>query len=59
MFLAFVIFKVLVKNIKMVPISYALEVPSNVENDTTLGNGTVYVKYDDYNFYPEYIVYYT
>lgn len=59
MILAFVIFKVLLKIVEKVNVNYHLEVPESIECDTTSGNdGSVYVKYDDYNFYPEYIVYY-
>lgn len=60
MILAFIICKVLTKEIETVGINYNLEVPNNLESDTTLGNrGQVYVKYDDYNFYPKYIVHYS
>lgn len=59
MILALIIFKVLVKKIEHISVSYNLSVPSNVENDTTLDyNNKVYVKYDDCRFYPEFIVYY-
>lgn len=58
MFLAFIICKVLTKKIERIGISYGLNVPNN-ENDTTLGNGQVFVKYDDYNFYPQFIVFYS
>lgn len=56
--LAFVIFKVLTMNIeKLNGYNYNLKVPENEECDTTLGNnGMVYVKYDDYQFYPKFIV---
>lgn len=41
-------------------VNYDLEIPVNTSYDTTLGNGRqVYVKYDDYNFYPEFIVNYS
>lgn len=47
------------KNIEQVGIRYGMKVPRNIYNDTTLSlNQYVYVKYDDYNFYPEYTVYY-
>lgn len=40
--------------------AYDLSVPSNEKYDTTSGNvEQVHVKYDDYSFYPKYIVYYT
>lgn len=56
---AFVVFRVLVKNIEYISgICYNLRVPTETTYDTTVGNvGRVYVKYDDYQFYPEYIVY--
>lgn len=59
--LAFVIFDVLTKNIEeMTGINYDLAVPENEENDTTLGNdGMVFVKYDDFQMYPKFIVNYT
>jgi len=58
MILALIIFKVLVKNIQKINVNYNLKVPTDVKYDTTSGNnGNVIVKYDDYNFYPEYIVY--
>lgn len=61
MILAFVVFKVLVKNIeKMYDANYSLEVPSKLKYDTSCANGkNVYVKYDDFTCYPEYIVYYS
>lgn len=56
--LAFVICKVLTKNIEYVSVSYHLEVPRE-KNDTTVDiSGRVYVKYDDFNIYPEFIVNY-
>lgn len=59
MILAFIIFKVLVKKIELTCINYQLSVPYDIENDTTLNySNEVYVKYDDYKFYPEFIVYY-
>lgn len=59
MILALMIFKVLVKQIEHTHVNYSLSVPNNIENDTTLDFGNnVYVKYDDYKFYPEFIVYY-
>jgi len=61
MVLAFVICKVLTKRVQRVMgVNYDLEIPVNTSYDTTLGNGRqVYVKYDDYNFYPEFIVNYS
>lgn len=59
MILALIIFKVLVKSIEGTDVNYNLSVPKNIENDTTLdSNNKVHVKYDDYKFYPEFIVYY-
>lgn len=50
--------KVLTKNIEYVSVSYHLEVPRE-KNDTTVDiSGRVYVKYDDFNIYPEFIVNY-
>lgn len=57
--LAFLICKVLTKNIEEVSISYNLNVPTNKYDTTSGNNGRVYVKFDDYSFYPEYIVYYS
>lgn len=56
---AFVVFRVLIKNIEYISgIHYNLRVPSENTYDTTVGNvGRVYVKYDDFQFYPEFIVY--
>lgn len=55
---AFVIFDVIVKKIQRIGVSYDLDIPYK-ENDTTVGaKGRVYVKYDDYHFYPKFIVYY-
>lgn len=51
--------KVLVKCVEETHVNYDLEVPRNVKNDTTLANNVFYVKYDDYSFYPEFIVRYT
>lgn len=43
----------------MVDVNYSLNVPTDLKNDTSLSkNGKVYVKYDDFSFYPEFIVYY-
>lgn len=61
MILAFIICKVLIKNIEHISVSYGLNIPKNQESDTILGQRTrqVYVKFDDYNFYLELIVYYS
>jgi len=58
--LAFLIVKVLVKKFETTDINYHLEIPMTDDCDTTVGNGgSVYVKYDDNTFYPEYIVHYS
>jgi len=47
------------KRVQKVGIRYGLQIPKTTNYDTTSGNNkNVYVKYDDYNFYPEFIVYY-
>lgn len=57
---AFVILKVLMKNVEKLGICYDLQVPKKLECDTTSGNdNSVYVKYDDNTFYPTFIVYYS
>lgn len=58
--LAMVMCKVLTRAVQdMFSTNYNLEVP-DVYYDTTLGNnGSVTVKYDDYTFYPKYIIYYS
>jgi len=56
--LAFLICKVLTKKIENVDVNYDLQIPSS-GYDTTLSNSEmVFVKYDDYTYYPEFIVYY-
>lgn len=56
--LAIVICRVLMKKVQCLPTwNYELIIPEE-GYDTTVGNNTVYVKYDDYTFYPQYIVYY-
>lgn len=60
MMLAFLIVKVLVKTFERTAINYDLNIPTTNDCDTTVGNGgSVYVKYDDNTFYPEYIVHYS
>lgn len=56
-----IVFKVLVKQVeKMFDANFESEVPRKLKNDTTMANGTnVYVKYDDFACYPEFIVYYS
>lgn len=61
MILAIIIFKVLIKRMDYIhnPI-YSLEVPLNLNNVTTSANAKcVFVKYDDYTAYPQFIVYYS
>lgn len=59
-FIAFLICKVLIKRVESVGKSYYLQVPKINHNDTTLDKfGKVYVKYDDYHFYPELIISYS
>ncbi|VVC34070.1 Poly(ADP-ribose) polymerase, catalytic domain [Cinara cedri] len=55
----FVVCKVLMSVIQNLYLAnYNLKIPSD-GYDTTLGNnGQVYVKYDDFTFYPKYIIYY-
>lgn len=58
-YLAFVICKVLTKHIQDVGVCYDLEIPDRRKCDTTKGSDDrVYVKYDDFTFYPKYIVSY-
>ncbi|VVC39846.1 Poly(ADP-ribose) polymerase, catalytic domain [Cinara cedri] len=56
---AFIICKVLMRAVQSIHyVNYSLKIPCE-GYDTTSGNrGNVIVKYDDYTFYPEYIVYY-
>lgn len=59
MTIAFVICKVLVREIEKTPMNYNLLIPNTPTCDTTLGNNDqVYVKYDDYSFIPMYVVLY-
>lgn len=44
--------------IESVCVNYNLDVPSYVQYTTIGNNECVYVKYDDFSFYPEYVVYY-
>lgn len=55
--LAFLICQVLVKREHEVNINYSLDVPLPTF-DTTIGNECVYTKYDDFTFYPKYLVQY-
>lgn len=55
---AFIICRVLVQRIKDVKVSYGLNmIPSFYDTAKSI-NGMVYVKFNDYEFYPQYIVYY-
>lgn len=48
----------MVKNIQEIHARYGFKIPFE-GNDTTLSfNGKVYIKFDDYTFYSEYIVWY-
>ncbi|CAH1714505.1 uncharacterized protein LOC114132177 isoform X3 [Aphis gossypii] len=55
---AFIICRVLVQNIKDVSVNYHLNVIPNIFDTAKSTNGMVYVKFNDYEFYPQYIVYY-
>ncbi|KAL5234923.1 hypothetical protein ACI65C_002333 [Semiaphis heraclei] len=55
---AFIICRVLVQRIKDVNVNYNLNVIPNVFDTAKSLNGMVYVKFNDYEFYPQYIVYY-
>lgn len=58
MFSVIIICKVLMNKVQKVGVSYGLKIP-DIQYDTTLSNGgVVYVKYDDYSFYPEFVVKY-
>jgi hypothetical protein len=48
-----------VKKEERVDFNCGLTVPQSINNDTVVSyNSLVYVKFDDYYFYPKYIVYY-
>lgn len=55
---AFIICRVLVQRIKDVKVNYSLNVVPNFFDTAKSKNGMVYVKFNDYEFYPQYIVYY-
>lgn len=55
---AFIICRVLVQSIKDVSVNYHLNVIPNIFDTAKSTNGMVYVKFNDYEFYPQYIVYY-
>lgn len=55
---AFIICKVLVQNIQDVSVNYSLNMIPNFFDTALSKNGMVYVKFNDYEFYPQYIVYY-
>lgn len=55
---AFIICRVLVQRIKDVQVNYNLNIVPNFFDTAKSKNGMVYVKFNDYEFYPQYIVYY-
>ncbi|XP_050443262.1 zinc finger CCCH-type antiviral protein 1-like isoform X2 [Adelges cooleyi] len=56
----FVIFKVVTKNFETTSVNYGLKVPYNIHTDTTVDQQmNVYVKYNDNEFYPIYVVHYS
>lgn len=54
----FIICRVLVQKIKEVSVSYDLDIIPNYYDTAKSKNGMVYVKFNDFEFYPQYIVYY-
>lgn len=55
---AFIICRVLVQKTKEVKVNYGLNVVPNFYDTAKSKNGMVYVKFNDFEFYPQYIVYY-
>lgn len=55
---AFIICRVLVQKVKDVSVSYDLNIVPNYYDTAKSKNGMVYVKFNDFEFYPQYIVYY-
>lgn len=55
---AFIICRVLVQRIKDVHVNYNLNIIPNYFDTAKSKNGMVYVKFNDYEFYPQYIVNY-
>lgn len=55
---AFIICRVLVQKIKDINVNYGLNIIPNSFDTALSKNGMVYVKFNDYEFYPQYIVYY-
>lgn len=55
---AFIICRVLVQKVKEVKVNYGLDVLHNYYDTAKSKSGMVYVKFNDYEFYPQYIVYY-
>ncbi|XP_025412575.1 uncharacterized protein LOC112685020 isoform X2 [Sipha flava] len=55
---AFIICRVLVQKIKDISVNYGLNMIPNSFDTALSKNGMVYVKFNDYEFYPQYIVYY-
>lgn len=55
---AFMICRVLIQRTKEINVDYSLNVVPNHYDTAKSKNGMVYVKFNDYEFYPQYIVYY-
>lgn len=55
---ALIICRVLVQRIKNVRVNYNLNVVPDFYDTAKSRNGMVYVKFNDYEFYPQYIVNY-
>lgn len=55
---AFIICRVLIQRIKDVKVNYSLDMVPNYFDTAKSTNGMVYVKFNDYEFYPQYVVYY-
>lgn len=55
---ALVICRVLVQKTKDVKVDYSLDMIPNNFDTAKSTNGMVYVKFNDYEFYPQYVVYY-
>lgn len=59
-FTAFIICKVLLKKKEHANFNCGLKIPENINNDTIVSyNSLVYVKFDDYYFYPQFIAFYS
>lgn len=55
---ALVICRVLVQKTIDVKVNYSLDMIPNNFDTAKSTNGMVYVKFNDYEFYPQYVVYY-